>query len=277
MLLGNFQKKARQPEGGHRLLPAGAGAGRRAPGRALQPRRRLQGPGPARRGARGLRAGARARPAQRQGALAARRPLMRKGEPAKAEAVIQDALARKVDEHRFLLKLGESQIEAKRSTRRRRRSRGPREEARPRHRPLQPRPRLRGAGPDRRGHRRLRGGAGDEREGLPRVLQPGQAAAEGGAALARPWRTTGRRWSCSPTSAPASSTWPRPCSTRGDLAGRRAVGAQGPGRASPTRASPRSATTCWPTCYNRQGRERRRPTARSAAAARASSQRGQPE
>src|SRR6202008_982011 len=37
----------------------------------------------------------------------------RKGEPQKAEAVIQDALARKVDEHRFLLKLGESQIEAK--------------------------------------------------------------------------------------------------------------------------------------------------------------------
>ncbi|HVQ29311.1 MAG TPA: sulfatase-like hydrolase/transferase, partial [Vicinamibacteria bacterium] len=38
---------------------------------------------------------------------------MRKGDPQKAEAVIQDALARKVDEHRFLLKLGESQIEAK--------------------------------------------------------------------------------------------------------------------------------------------------------------------
>ena len=38
---------------------------------------------------------------------------MRKGDPGKAEAVIQDALARKVDEHRFLLKLGESQIEAK--------------------------------------------------------------------------------------------------------------------------------------------------------------------
>ena len=38
---------------------------------------------------------------------------MRKGDPRKAEAVIQDALTRKIDEHRFLLKLGESQIEAK--------------------------------------------------------------------------------------------------------------------------------------------------------------------
>ena len=39
--------------------------------------------------------------------------LLRQGEPEKAEAVAKDALARKVDEHRFLLKLGESQIEAK--------------------------------------------------------------------------------------------------------------------------------------------------------------------
>jgi choline-sulfatase len=39
---------------------------------------------------------------------------MRKGDLAKAEAVVKDALARKVDEHRFLLKLGESYIEAKR-------------------------------------------------------------------------------------------------------------------------------------------------------------------
>ena len=39
---------------------------------------------------------------------------MRRGEPAKAEDVIQDALSRKVDEHRFLLKLGESRIEARR-------------------------------------------------------------------------------------------------------------------------------------------------------------------
>jgi tetratricopeptide (TPR) repeat protein len=38
---------------------------------------------------------------------------MRTGEPQKAETVIRDALVRKVDEHRFLLKLGESQIEAK--------------------------------------------------------------------------------------------------------------------------------------------------------------------
>jgi len=38
---------------------------------------------------------------------------MREGEAGKAEAVIHDALARGVDEHRFLLKLGESQIEAK--------------------------------------------------------------------------------------------------------------------------------------------------------------------
>jgi arylsulfatase A-like enzyme/Tfp pilus assembly protein PilF len=40
--------------------------------------------------------------------------LVRKGDYAQAEAVIQDALSRKVEEHRFLLKLGESQIEAKR-------------------------------------------------------------------------------------------------------------------------------------------------------------------
>ncbi len=39
---------------------------------------------------------------------------MRKGDPAKAEAVILAALQQKVDEHRFLLKLGESYIEAKR-------------------------------------------------------------------------------------------------------------------------------------------------------------------
>ncbi len=38
---------------------------------------------------------------------------LRQGHPDKAQAVILDALARKVDEHRFLLKLGESQIEAK--------------------------------------------------------------------------------------------------------------------------------------------------------------------
>jgi len=37
---------------------------------------------------------------------------MRMGDQAKAEAVVKDALARKVDEHRFLLKLGESYIEA---------------------------------------------------------------------------------------------------------------------------------------------------------------------
>jgi choline-sulfatase len=39
---------------------------------------------------------------------------MRKGDPAKTEAVIQDALKQKIDEHRFLLKLGENYIEAKR-------------------------------------------------------------------------------------------------------------------------------------------------------------------
>ena len=39
---------------------------------------------------------------------------MRKGDSARAEAVINDALERKVDEHRLLLKLGESRIEAKR-------------------------------------------------------------------------------------------------------------------------------------------------------------------
>ena len=39
---------------------------------------------------------------------------MRQGEPTKAEDVIQDALTRKVDEPRFLLELGESQIEARR-------------------------------------------------------------------------------------------------------------------------------------------------------------------
>ena len=56
---------------------------------------------------------------------------MRKGDPDKAEAVIQDALARKVDEHRFLLKLGESQIEAKQWDEAERSSLpGPREEAR---------------------------------------------------------------------------------------------------------------------------------------------------
>jgi tetratricopeptide (TPR) repeat protein len=38
---------------------------------------------------------------------------MRQGHADKAQAVIQDALTRKVDEHRFLLKLGESQIEGK--------------------------------------------------------------------------------------------------------------------------------------------------------------------
>jgi arylsulfatase A-like enzyme/Tfp pilus assembly protein PilF len=39
---------------------------------------------------------------------------MQKRDYAKAEAVVKDALARKVDEHRFLLKLGENYIEAKR-------------------------------------------------------------------------------------------------------------------------------------------------------------------
>jgi tetratricopeptide (TPR) repeat protein len=39
---------------------------------------------------------------------------MRKGDPPAAEAVIKDALDRKIDEHRFLLKLGEIHIEAKR-------------------------------------------------------------------------------------------------------------------------------------------------------------------
>ncbi len=39
--------------------------------------------------------------------------LMRQGHPEQAQVVIHDALARKVDEHRFWLKLGESQIEAK--------------------------------------------------------------------------------------------------------------------------------------------------------------------
>ena len=39
---------------------------------------------------------------------------MRKGDSARAEAIITDALERKVDEHRLLLKLGESRIEAKR-------------------------------------------------------------------------------------------------------------------------------------------------------------------
>ena len=34
---------------------------------------------------------------------------VRKGDPAQAEAVITDALTRKVEEHRFLLKLAESQ------------------------------------------------------------------------------------------------------------------------------------------------------------------------
>jgi tetratricopeptide (TPR) repeat protein len=39
---------------------------------------------------------------------------MRDGRAAEAEAVIDDALSRKVDEHRFLLKRGEAQIEARR-------------------------------------------------------------------------------------------------------------------------------------------------------------------
>jgi tetratricopeptide (TPR) repeat protein len=40
--------------------------------------------------------------------------LLRLQQPAEADAVMRDALARKVDEHRFLLKLGEAHIEGKR-------------------------------------------------------------------------------------------------------------------------------------------------------------------
>ena len=59
-----------------RRYRAGARPRPRAPGRALQPRRRLQGPGAASSEARlGFERGASAGPAQRQGALAARRPV----------------------------------------------------------------------------------------------------------------------------------------------------------------------------------------------------------
>ena len=73
MLLGNFLK-GQASERGHRRLPQGPRPGRRARGSALRTVPRLQGPGPARRSPRGLRAGAGARSEERQGAVAARRP-----------------------------------------------------------------------------------------------------------------------------------------------------------------------------------------------------------
>ncbi len=74
MLLGNFLERADAPRRGDRRLQEGARARPRAPETLFRLGARLQGAGPARGRAHGLRARACARPAKRPRALAARRP-----------------------------------------------------------------------------------------------------------------------------------------------------------------------------------------------------------
>ena len=256
MLLGNFQKKAKRPDGGDRRP-----TGRRSPATPSTRARSSAWPSPTRTRAGSTRRGSgfeRARELDpRNGKVLWQLAdlAMRKGEPAKAEAVIQDALASKVDEHRFLLKLGESYIEAKRYDEAEQvAAPGAREEAEAPDRPLQPGPRPRGEGPDRR--RPSRPTRRSWRRTRRRTARPStwpsccrSAGAADGGARALP----ARRWRCSPTSAPASSTWPRPSSTRATSRAR----SSGRGRASLASPDPRIAPLghyVLADVYNRQGR-----------------------
>ena len=115
MLLGNFYKKTKRPQDAIAAYRDALARDHRASERTVQPGAGLQGRRPSRRSARRLRACARARSEERQGAVAARRPVDAQGRfGARRGRSSPTALERKVDEHRLLLKLGESRIEAKR-------------------------------------------------------------------------------------------------------------------------------------------------------------------
>ena len=214
MLLGNFYKKTEAAAGCHRRVSRRARARQRASERALQPGAGLQGRGPLRRSARRLRARARARSEEWEGALAARRPLDAQGRFARAEAIVTDALERKVDEHRLLLKLGESRIEAKRFDEAERALRRcAREETGAGARALRPRPRLRREGADRQGDRTpTRRSSRRTRRRTARRSTP-RSCCRKAAAPERRSRISARSSRSNRRSAPASSISPRRCWT----------------------------------------------------------------
>ena len=139
---------------------------------------------------------------------------MRKGDSARAEAIITDALERKVDEPRLLLKLGESRIEAKRFD----------EAERALKAALEKKPGLalahfdlglvyEGKGQIDKAIALLRSGALGEPQGLSRGVQRREAAAEERPQPGRRSRISARSSRSNRHSAPASSISPRRCWT----------------------------------------------------------------
>ena len=96
---------------------------------------------------------------------------MRQGDSARAEAIVTDALERKVDEYRFFLKLGEICIEAKRFDEAERAIKRALEKKPGRRLRTSTRPRVRREGAARQGDRLLRGGAHGTPERVPRRVQ----------------------------------------------------------------------------------------------------------
>ena len=167
----------------------------------------------------------------------------------------------------FLLKLGECYLEMKRcDDAESALARGARAEARPRGRHYNLGLVHEGAASSP-GRGRLRGGAARDAKRLSAPLQPGQAAAAAGPRRRRRSRrfreAVARR---SRSSAPASCTWPRRCSTRATCAAPRRPRARA-WRHSPSRKWRPSATTSWPTSTRARAGPPK-PRARSSAARR---------
>ena len=101
MLLGNFLTEGEAAGRGHRRLPRRARARQRAPERALQPGARLQGRGALDEARVGFERARELDPRNGKVLWQLADLWMRQGEPGRAEAIVTDALARKVDEHRL--------------------------------------------------------------------------------------------------------------------------------------------------------------------------------
>jgi tetratricopeptide (TPR) repeat protein len=183
---------------------------------------------------------------------------LRAGQPAKAEAVARDAIARRVDEHRFLLKLGESQIEARRYD----------EAEKSLLAALEKKSDLDTARFNLGLVYEERGESDKAVAAYRGELEVNPKAYRAAFNLAKLLQKAGRREeavayfrrlpTCSPSSVPANSTSPRPSSTRAISS----APCDGHGRASRETRSPVSppwATTCSPTCTTAGARPRKPP------------------
>ena len=169
--------------------------------------------------------------------------------------MIQDALARKVDEHRFLLKLGESQIEAKQCD----------EAEKSLRRALEKKPKLDTArfnlglvyeekGQFDQAIAAYEAELAEQPEGLSRRLQPREAAAEGGPARGGGGATSARRSSSQPDFGTGQLYLAKALLDAGDLKGAEQWAREGLTHKPEPNIAPLGHYVL-ADVYNRQGRE----------------------